>query len=50
VKVDEQTRQDRTLEALENIAAELEKLRLLRERELGLRVVEDEGSLLLEQK
>ena len=33
--MDEQTRQDRTLDALEHIAAELERLRLLREYELG---------------
>jgi hypothetical protein len=32
---------ERTLEALEGIAAELERLRVLKEYELGVRVVED---------
>jgi hypothetical protein len=32
----------RTLDALENIAAELERLRVLREHELGVRVEQDE--------
>jgi hypothetical protein len=43
--MDQETRQDRTLAALENIAAELERLVLLREYELGVHVVNDEGSL-----
>ena len=38
------------LEALELIAAELERLRLLREHELGVRVVDNEGSLHVEQQ
>ena len=33
------------LDALENIAAELERLRVLKEHELGLRVVDNEGTL-----
>lgn len=40
--MDEQTRQGRMLDALENIAAELERLRVLREHELAV-AVEDEG-------
>ena len=36
--MEETTRQVRMLDALENIAAELERLRLLREHELGVRV------------
>jgi hypothetical protein len=43
--MDEQTRRRRTLDALEIVAAELEKLRMLREHEMGVRVVDDEGSL-----
>ncbi len=43
-RMDEQ-RQRRTLDALESIAAELERLRLLREYELSARVVNEEGSL-----
>ncbi len=43
--MDEQTRKARTLDALELIAAELERLRLLREYELGARVEEVEGSV-----
>ena len=43
--MDEQTRQERTLEALESIASELELLRFLREYELGVRVKNEEGSL-----
>ena len=43
--MDEQTRQRRTLDALEIIAAELEKLRMLREHEMGVRVMDDQGSL-----
>jgi hypothetical protein len=42
--VDEETR---TLDALENIAAELERLRILREHEMGVRVVDEEGTLLV---
>jgi hypothetical protein len=42
-EMDEETRQDRTLAALENIAAELERLRLLREYELAV-IVEEEGA------
>ncbi|HEV8045748.1 MAG TPA: hypothetical protein VGP38_11245 [Rubrobacter sp.] len=45
--MDELERQDRTLDALESIAADLERLLLLREYELGVRVVNDEGSLLV---
>ena len=44
-RMDEQTRQRRTLDALEIIAAELEKLRMLREHEMGVRVMDDQGSL-----
>ena len=33
------------LEALEHVAAELEKLRMLREHEMGVRVEDEEGSL-----
>ena len=43
--MDEETRRDRQVEALELIAAELEKLRLLKEREIGMQVVDEEGSL-----
>ena len=43
--MDEETREARTLEALEHVAAELEKLRILREHEMGVRVVDDEGTL-----
>ena len=43
--MDEQTRQRRTLDALEIIAAELERLRILREHERGAQVVDEEGSL-----
>ena len=45
--MDEETRQGRTLDALESIAAELERLRFLREDEMGVRVVDEEGSLLV---
>ena len=38
MQVDEQTRRGRELDALENIAAELERLRVLKEHELGVRV------------
>ena len=43
--MDEETRRVRTLDALESIAAELERLRILREHELGAHVVDEEGSL-----
>jgi hypothetical protein len=43
--MDEQARRDREVEALELIAAELEKLRMLKEREIGMQVVDEEGSL-----
>ena len=43
--MDEQDRAGRTLDALESIAAELERLRLLREYELGATVEDEEGSV-----
>jgi hypothetical protein len=43
--MDEQTRRARELDALEVIAAELEKLRILREYEIGAEVRQDEGNL-----
>ena len=43
--MDAQTRGDRLLEALEHVAGELEKLRMLREHEMGVRVEDEEGSL-----
>ena len=43
--MDEQTRRERQLEALEHIAAELERLRMLREYELGAKVEDEEGSV-----
>ena len=43
--MDEEKRQERTLDALESIAADLEWLLLLREYELGVHVVNDKGSL-----
>lgn len=42
---DENTRKARELDALEVIAAELERLRVLKEHELGVRVHEVEGNL-----
>jgi hypothetical protein len=36
--MDEQTRKGRELDALENIATELERLRVLKEHELGVRL------------
>ena len=47
--MDEERRQEeRVLEALECLAADVERLRLLREHELGVRVVSDEeGNLLI---
>ena len=44
-RMDEETRRERQLEALELGAAELEKRRMLREHEMGVRVVDEEGSL-----
>jgi hypothetical protein len=43
--MDEQTRRGRELDALEVIAAELEKLRRLREYEIGAEVRAVEGNL-----
>jgi len=43
--MDEKKRKARELDALENIAAELERLRMLKEYELGAWVENDEGSL-----
>jgi hypothetical protein len=43
--LDEKTRRARELDALENIAAELERLRMLKEYELGAWVNDNEGSL-----
>lgn len=43
--MDERTRRLRLLDAAENIAAELERLRLLKEHELSARVVYDQGNL-----
>ena len=43
--MDEQQRKARELDALELIAAELERLRMLKEYELGARVEEVEGDL-----
>jgi hypothetical protein len=45
--MDEETRRDREVEAVENIAAELEKLTMLKEHEMGVRVVNEEGTLLV---
>ena len=45
--MDEEERQERTLDALESIAADLERLVLLREYELGVHVVNDGGNLLV---
>jgi hypothetical protein len=39
----EETRKGRELDALENIAAELERLRILKEHELGVRLKEAAG-------
>jgi hypothetical protein len=44
-EMDEQKRRERELEALELIAAELERLRVLKEHELGAQVKEIEGDL-----
>ena len=43
--MDEQTRRGRELHALEVIASELKKLRVLREYEIGAEVREVEGNL-----
>ena len=43
--MDEQTRKERTLEALDLLAEEVEKLRMLREREMGVRIEYEEGAL-----
>jgi hypothetical protein len=43
--MDEYTRQWRELDALENIAVELERLRMLKEYELGVRVKDVGGTL-----
>ena len=45
--MDEETRKGRELDALESIAAELERLRRLREYELNAEVVDVEGSVLV---
>jgi hypothetical protein len=44
-QMDEQTRRARELDSLEIIAAELAKLRMLREYEIGAEVREVEGNL-----
>jgi hypothetical protein len=44
-EMDKQKRRERELEALELIAAELERLRVLKEHELGVRLKETEGDL-----
>jgi hypothetical protein len=43
--MDENQREERRLEALELLAEEVEKLRMLREHEMGLRVENVEGDL-----
>ena len=43
--MDQNQREDRKLEAPELLAEEVEKLRMLREHELRVRVVYDEGNL-----
>ena len=43
--MDEQKRRARELDALEVIAEQLERLRVLKEHELGVRVEEVEGDL-----
>ena len=45
--MDEQRREVRTLDALESLAADLERLRLLKEYELGVWAVVDEAGNLL---
>lgn len=44
-EVDERMRKARELETLERIAAELARLRILKEHELGVRVENDAGTL-----
>jgi hypothetical protein len=46
--MEEKTRRARELDALESIAAELERLRMLKEYELRVRVQEVEGDLWVE--
>jgi len=46
--MDEQTRRARELDALEVIAEQLERLRVLKEYEIGARVREVEGDLWVE--
>ena len=43
--MDKDQREDRTLQALELLAEEVEKLRMLREHELCVKVVEEDGAL-----
>ncbi len=43
--MNEETRRERQLEALEHIAEELERLRMLREYELGAKVEDVEGTV-----
>jgi hypothetical protein len=47
-RMEEKTRRARELDALESIAAELERLRMLKEYELRVRVQEVEGDLWVE--
>jgi hypothetical protein len=47
-ELDEETLRARELDALENFAAELERLRMLREYEFRARVQEVEGDLWVE--
>jgi hypothetical protein len=46
--MDEQTRRGRELDALEVIVEQLERLRVLKEDEIGARVQEVEGDLYVE--
>ncbi len=43
--MDEETRRERQLEALELLAEEVEKVRMLREHEMGVRIVNEGGAL-----
>ena len=43
--MDEQAREERRLEALDLLGKEVEKLRMLREHEMGVRIVYEEGDL-----
>lgn len=43
ILVNEETRRERTLGALELIAEEMDCLRMLREHEMGVRVVDEDG-------